>query len=293
MDASALAERIPAAPSRAATTGEGSTTAARFELKYWASEAQAAALLRMADPHVVPDPMAASAGPRGAWNVSLYLDSPRLHFLEQHLASAPDRVKLRVRTYTNDGPRPAPPRERSGEPAFLEIKRKVGMLTLKQRTVVSRGDATAIVARRFDEARCLDGALERDLEAFLFLQERYAVRPTMLVRARRQSLLGHDDEGSFRLTLDRDISYQRATGQTAAVDLDGRPRGWSFVETLQAVLIELKFCGAAPGWLGPLMARLGLDRNAFSKYVAALGQELGGPGAGLGARAFTAISDEE
>jgi hypothetical protein len=241
-----------------------STTAARCEVKYWASEAQAAALLRVASPHVTLDPHASRADPRGAWNVSLYLDSARRHFFEQHLAAAPDRVKLRVRTYAAAGDAP-------DAPAFLEIKRKVGALTLKRRTVVTRADALAIADHRFEGAECLRRPPGRDLEAFLFLQERYAVRPALLVRARRRSFVGADDADAFRLTLDRDIGYQRV----ADPDLVGRPRAWTVVDLAGPVLVELKFCHAAPAWVGPALERLGLVRNAFSKYVAALAQDLG------------------
>lgn len=243
------------------------TTAERFELKYWATEEQARALVARASSLLVADPFVAAAGPRGAWNVSLYLDTPRLTFFENHLAAMPDRSKLRIRTYAPLTRGASPP-----DRAYMEIKRRANMVTMKQRTVVSRADAIAIAAGQPEKAGCLRTPPGKDLEAFLFLQGRYQARPTMLVRARRQAYFGRDP-GTPRVTLDRDIECQRMREPR----LDGPLRAWCPVIRPAAVLIEVKFRDAAPGWLTPLVEDLGLARTSFSKYIAAVGQELRGP----------------
>lgn len=256
------------------------TTFRRHELKYWASEEQARELLRAAAGFFEPDPYVAAAGPRGAWNVSLYLDSPGLSFFEQHLAAVPDRCKLRVRTYAPAG-RGAPVADR----AFLEIKRKVNVMSLKQRAIVPRALARAIaagtdVATEISAHRAAPRG--RDLEAFLLLRERYGARPTMLVRARRQAFFARAP-WAVRLTLDRDMECQ----PTRDADLDGDPASWRLIPRQAGVLVEVKFYEGAPRWLGALLGHLGLRRVAFSKYVAAVGHELRGAYAPAGDAVWT------
>ena len=238
------------------------TTAERFEFKFWASVEQASALLRLAGPHMIPDPHARDGAQR---NISLYLDSPTRAFYELHLSGAPDRLKLRVRTYDGlDGP------------AFLEVKRKIKAVTLKQRAVVPRWTARALVDGRFDAID--DMPLDHDLQTFLYLYQRYRVEPVLLVSTRRQALSGVEDQGSFRMTVDRDIRYQRCEDG----DLQGRPGAWIPVDVIArsgdrslSILIEMKFRDAAPTWVEPVICHLGLRPTSFSKYVGALGQDLG------------------
>jgi hypothetical protein len=248
-------------PAPAATTSE------RYELKYWATEEQARALSRWAAPQLLPDPYAAAAGPRGSWNVSLYLDTPGLLFYEQHLAGAPDRLKLRVRTYPPArGVAPGPER------AFLEIKRRVNAVMLKQRVGVPRADAIGLISGDGPFPRGLPVRAQRDVEAFLYLRSRHQARPVMLVRARRQAFFGRDP-GELRVTFDRDIECQ----PTRDWVLDGPKPAWTPLVREAAVLVELKFRDAAPGWLVRMMETFDLRRTAYSKYIASIGQELLGP----------------
>jgi len=59
------------------------TTAQRFEVKFWATEEQAAAMLRIASQHMTIDKFCRNGPQR---NISLYLDSPNRIFFEEHLA---------------------------------------------------------------------------------------------------------------------------------------------------------------------------------------------------------------
>jgi hypothetical protein len=235
------------------------TTAQRYEIKFWASEEQAAEMLRVARIHMDVDPFCYKGPQR---NISLYMDTPMRTFYEQHIAGLPTRFKLRVRTY--DDP---------NGPAFLEVKRRVKAVTSKRRTIVTRAIARELVAGRFQAAAALNPT--PDLMEFLFLHQRYVVEPVLLVAARRLALRSMDDGGRFRMTLDRDVRYQRPCG----TDLTGRPGGWTPVDlTVRSgheamrVLFEMKFVDAAPGWLAPAIAMLNLRPTSYSKYVAAMGQ---------------------
>ena len=218
-------------------------------------------MLRVALMHMDVDPFCKNGPQR---NISLYLDSPRRTFYEQHVAHIPMRSKLRVRTY--DDP--------TG-PAFLEVKRRVKAVTSKSRTTTTRAIARELVAGRFEAAASLRPSA--DLMEFMFMHQRFMVEPVILIAARRLALRSIGDGGSFRMTLDRDVRYQRPSG----TDLAGRPGAWTPVDfTLRSghgimkVLFEMKFVDGAPAWLAPAIEMLRLRPTSFSKYVAAMGQYL-------------------
>ena len=240
----------------AATTGQ------RYEIKAWATEPQAALLLDHALRHMDLDPFC-KHGPQR--NISYYLDSPKRTFFESHISGAPLRFKLRVRTY--DSPT---------SPSFLEVKKKLKSVTLKQRTTVSQEIGQAVMSGRLDVLEKLPP--HKDLNDFMFLYQRYLVEPVLLTSAHRLALSSMDDGGRFRLTFDRDIRYQRAAGPEVRGRANGR---WIPVDLIDRaghqsllVLIEMKFVQAAPHWLGPTLSMLRLRPTSFSKYIAALGQEL-------------------
>jgi len=259
--ATASAIAVPRAIEPADQKFVAATTGQRYEVKFWATEPQAEALLEHALRQMELDPFCRQGPQR---NISFYLDSPKRSFFESHLSGAPLRFKLRVRTY--DSPT---------SPSFLEVKKRLKAVTLKQRTTVTQEIGQAVIAGRLE---ALDQVKpSNDLNDFMFLYHRYMVEPTLLVSARRLALSSLGDGGRFRLTFDRDIRYQRPRG----LELRGRPTGWIPVDLLERsghqamrVLIEMKFVQAAPAWLGPTIAMLQLRPTSFSKYIAALGQEL-------------------
>ena len=75
---------------------------------------------------------------------------------------------------------------------------------------------------RFDEALAL-APDNTDLAEFVYLSQQYQVEPSLLIAAHRLSLISADDGGQFRMTLDRDIRYQRPLGS----DLQGSPGAWT------------------------------------------------------------------
>jgi hypothetical protein len=247
-------------PTKAVEAFADATTAQRYEIKFWATEEQASAMLRIASQHMSVDPFCKNGPQR---NISLYLDSPMRTFFEQHISHMPMRCKLRVRTY--DDP---------NSPAFIEVKRRVKSVTMKHRVVASRAIGRELAAGRLEAANALPPS--RDLMEFLYLHQRHMAEPVLLVAARRLALRSIGDDGQFRLTLDRDVEYQRPSGS----DLQGRPDGWTPVdltvrsgnEVLRS-LFEMKFANAAPAWLAPAIELLGLRLTSFSKYVAAMSQD--------------------
>lgn len=237
------------------------TTAQRYEVKFWATEQQATAMLRVSQHHLELDPFCREGPQR---NISLYLDSPLRTFFEQHVTGVPSRFKLRVRTY--DDPEGS---------AFLEVKRRVKSVTSKLRTVVPRALAQQLLSGDRDAAAALPAT--HDLMQFLYLQQRYLAEPVLLVGARRLAMRSVSDGGRFRMTLDRDIQYQPHCGN----ELTGRVGGWTPVDLSRRtgndavrVLFEMKFVDACPGWLAPAIEQVGLRPTSYSKYVACMSQYL-------------------
>lgn len=237
------------------------TTGQRYEVKFWATEEQAREILRLSEHYLEVDPFC-RGGPQR--NISLYLDSPLRACFENHVAGAPSRFKLRVRTY-----------EEPSGPAFLEVKHRFKSVTSKRRVPVPRAVARDLVAGRIDAASVLPATPA--LNEFLYLHQRYVAEPVLLVSALRLGLRSIDDGGRFRMTLDRDIRYQRHCG----AGLTGRPGAWIPVDIAARngspalrVLVEAKFVDAAPSWLAATIDRLNLRSTSFSKYVAAMYQDM-------------------
>lgn len=235
------------------------TSFERFEHKFWISEPRAEQLLRSMTRYLRCDDWAQG----GQVNTSLYLDTPRLDFAHLHTDKAPSRFKLRVRAYG------APPTN----PAFFEIKRKVKAVTLKRRAIVPLACVTQLLRGEMPPDLKLGSAEEEQtLSQFLYLMIAYRAEPTLLVRARRQAYTSLQPDDGVRLTIDRDICYQRALEPS----LLGGERAWMGLCGLDTylpeapVLIEIKFRGRAPFWVGELIQNSDLRRTRFSKYIAAV-----------------------
>lgn len=227
----------------------------RFEFKYWAPLARVEAGMKLLQGFMQEDEVALRAG-SSQLNTSLYFDSPRFVFLQQHVSGSPDRIKLRVRYYgavpTSD--------------CFFEIKRRQGAVVTKRRAVVPLAEARTMVT---DLTRPLP--LKNDaLEAFQYLALRCSARPVLLVRARRQAFRATDRDVDVRLTIDHDIAWQPTR---APKHLETEPRFWRPINAGDArqprALVEVKFHSARPWWLGLFAEHLAPWRVSFSKYVAA------------------------
>ena len=242
------------------------TTFERFEYKYWVPDILADELLAFAAPYLRRDELAR----QGQRNTSLYLDSDDLEFVQMHTESAPDRLKLRVRAYGD------PP---AGS-AFFEIKRKVKAVTLKRRAIVPLALVPGILLGEVTDVGLQSAEEERTLGHFLYLMAVHRAEPKVLLTCRREAYSSLEPSEGVRLTLDHDISYQRALGPT----LQGDPRAWvrlcgvNGYEADATTLIELKFRGSAPWWAGELVQRLSLRASSYSKYISAMAYEDLGPG---------------
>lgn len=229
----------------------------RFEFKYWVPGDRLEALRSLIRPHMVPDEQGGGSG--GQVNTSLYLDTPGLELFHDHIESAPNRFKLRVRMY-GDVP--------SGQ-AFFEIKRKVKAVTVKQRAALEESWVERLLEGSLEMPSGLRSSTRANLEAFLCTQVLRGARPQLLVRCRREAWASRDAFEDVRLTLDRDI--QARPQLRASLHGEGlwEPLDRTAQHGLQGshVLLELKFPRFAPQWMWDAVQQLSLSRVSYSKYV--------------------------
>jgi hypothetical protein len=236
----------------------------RFELKYWIPERLAHVVTHFGRSYLRVDPYHdANAMQR---NTSLYLDTPSFAFYDSHVESAPDRFKLRVRVYG----------EKPGGLAFFELKRKVRSVIVKSRAPVPIACVAGLLTGNYRSLPKVANEEERrHLEAFIYDMTIHRAEPSFLVTCRREAYASLHEEDDVRLTVDRDIAYQRATGP----HFDARSRDWVYLGappgtgSERMALVELKFCGMAPAWMGDLVRRFEGQRVGFSKYVSSVRME--------------------
>ena len=227
----------------------------RHELKYLVSEAQAAAIAAHIRPYMRPDAHSIE-GPYPL--VSLYLDTDDLRFCRESLDGVKNRFKLRIRSYSDE----------PDAPRFFEIKRRINQIIVKTRARVSDRDVASLLAGT--NRPLWDGSeAYRNLEQFLYYQRRVGAKPVVRVRYLRQALeseLG----GHVRVTFDRQLCLN--VTQTPTVRLNGD--GWQRLPE-HGVILEIKFTGGCPAWLGRLVHCLGLRRQSISKYAITVRQACG------------------
>lgn len=240
------------------------TTFERFELKFWITEPVARRIVAFAEPYVKRD--AHNTTWESTRHTSLYLDTQGYQFYENHLALSPNRSKLRIRVYG----RPFEPL------AFFEVKRKVKVITMKERLALPIEEVPNVLARRHPVSPIPEGA-ERTFGEFMFQMMVHRAEPKIYVACHREAYDSKIPGEDVRLTVDRDIVYQPATGYAFEPD----DRRWEAVHDgddprpalgRRRAILELKFDGRAPPWVVDLVRCFDLTREAFSKYTTAVQQ---------------------
>lgn len=241
--------------------------AGRFELKYLIEEDVAQRLSRELDGACRLD---AEAGPTGGYTVtSLYLDSPDLVVHRAVLTAQPVRWKARVRAYGAE----------CAGPHWVEVKRRYGEVILKTRTKVAQHLWPQLIDR--DASPNLDdwplgGKGKVDVGEFRALCQMHDLEPKMLIRYDREPWVGILDP-DLRVTFDRSLRYA-ATSECVISGDESRYRAFDFAESMlgtrRAVVLEIKFGAAMPGWLAALVRTLGLQRGSFAKYSTGLQADL-------------------
>ena len=229
----------------------GRTSWYRYEIKYLISELKAAAIEQFVRPYMRLDRYC-KLQPSGSYPlVSLYLDSEDLRLCRESVEGHKNRFKLRIRSYSDE----------RDYPRFFEIKRRVNTIIIKDRARVIPSSVAPLISGRFPLPQ--GSVRERQtLEQFLFYMTSINAKPVVRTRYQRQAF---EDivNNMVRVTFDRDVSYNVTS--EPEVGLDGQ--GWQRMLLNSVVILEIKFTGRYPVWLGQMVKYFGLRQQSVSKYV--------------------------
>lgn len=229
----------------------------RLEFKYLVDEMTTADIRRQIAPYCLPDKYSSQEatdrpGMKGYPINSLYLDTPSLAFHNAKERGDPDRIKLRIRTYSDTSP------------AILEIKRRRRDVIDKTRGVVDRDRVKEIA-----HGMVVDPEQGGFLNEFGRLVATAGAEPKLSVKYEREAYVSQVDDYA-RVTFDRRIEVQSATEW----DLSPEDEYWcSFDEHWQTnhytvpVVMEIKCrTSSLPRWMIDLVRENALAQTSFSKY---------------------------
>jgi hypothetical protein len=228
--------------------------ARRFEYKYIVTESQARQIYEFVRCYLEPDQYTPHGYTEGYPVHSLYLDSPDLRTCTATLEGHKNRFKLRVRFYDED----------PDKPVFFEIKRRDGLVILKQRALVWRRDATDLLFGGPPRMECLarqDMTNWQALYEFCRLRDLLNARPmafTSYMRAGYEQI----GDNSVRVTFDRRIRAGKFQGELNALNVHEWP-----MLNVPGVVLELKFTDRFPNWMHELTQLFELRRGSMPKYV--------------------------
>ncbi len=228
------------------------STSKRVEYKYLVPNALLPRLRSMIAPFVVADTH--NRGSRGYTVRSIYFDTPSLRCYHEKQAGLRVRTKIRVRGYNE---------RRESNIVFLETKQKCGAPIVKNRAPVTYEHVGEMFASGDVERYVLPcgdhiGAV-KNARRFLFHVFGDSLRPAILVIYEREAYQSRFDD--LRITLDKNVrsSIRFATDALFEEDDTACPIAGHFI-------LELKFVCGLPAWVKFALGRLGLSRQALSKY---------------------------
>lgn len=224
----------------------------RYEYKYLVPDALVPEIRRHLRAFMQPDAFARHSG--GIYPIaSVYFDSPDLRLLEMGLRGWSARMKLRARTYS----------EHSGEPVYLEVKRRSNGIVHKLRARVARAAALAYL-RTGTWERGVELVQGPALREFVELALAFSVRPVMRIRYLREAYESRAGN-PLRITFDTRLEYGAWLHDEVAMGAGP----WRALPMAGTVL-EIKFTDVYPTWVRALVARFELERRSISKYSVAM-----------------------
>ena len=228
----------------------------RFELKYLINLHQAEALRQALGAYLAPDDNA--SGPGSYELASLYYDSPDFRCYWEKIDGIKFRRKLRIRHYASPAPLSAE------TPVFVEIKQRLDKVTQKRRVLLPYASALQLCSQRqVPEHEPQDEAVIQEIAAFTW---QYNLRPTCIVRYRRQALVGCEYDIGLRVTFDTQL-----TCQAQPLDLQEPTNGLPLFPA-DTVVMEIKVNERVPYWLTELVAAHNLQLVRISKYCRSIEQ---------------------
>lgn len=235
----------------------------RHEAKYIVPSHLLPEIRRHIQPYVFPDKNGVGEYPRYLVR-TIQLDSRDLSLHYAKEVEQLNRFKLRIRTYGTDGK----------APYFLEIKRRLGDLIVKSRSIVKPGDYGADLFTR--PSRYVPFANEREnvnYLDFLRLSQEIGAQPVTMIQYQRESYMGRVEDYA-RITFDTNICYRMGSSYNFNAVNSNPLRHIDTYTGLRtdysAFILELKSKMGIPRWLMDVVRTFNLTRVGFCKYSAAL-----------------------
>lgn len=229
----------------------------RYELKYLISEDVAASVRSFVRQYLDVDEHAdRSAGNSYAVH-SLYLDSPALMLFYSTVHGLRNRFKLRIRFYDDD----------PQHPAYLEIKRRLSDVILKERAAVTREAARQLIRGAWLDRGSLIGGngdprAAAALHNFCKLTHEIAAQGCVYVSYVREAYVS-PGSNQVRVTFDRNLCAARYMAPAPlAVPYETVP-----VTLDPPVILELKFTDRFPEWMRSVVQMFNLWRRSVAKYI--------------------------
>jgi VTC domain len=250
----------------------------RHELKYVVDLVEGEAFIEIAKSFCTVDSHSDSDG---AYEVaSVYYDTRDLRFFYDRQESIGYRRKVRLRSYLSS----------TGQPVqCIEIKEKHKHLVAKKRVFTNHEIIDDFTTKNEFSLNSIltcvsDSIAKREIE---FLHGRLNLQPVNTIRYIRKALTAINDS-SVRITLDR-----RLTSGLPTI-LPYSPDSEKFILPPGKAILEIKSDRDLPLWLFSLLQRAEFRRVRFSKYCAAIENNLSVLGHVPSLRAdFTFISKDE
>jgi len=175
---------------------------------------------------------------------NLYFDTDDFRLARASAEKPVYKEKLRMRSY---GPL------KSGDNAFVELKKKYDGMVYKRRIVMEADRAAAYLTGRPSG----DGSqIGREID---WAMQFYGLKPKAFLSYDREAYSGTEDT-ELRITFDTNIRCREE-------DLDLRLGNYGrLLMPEDTILMELKFPGNAPKWLARLLSDHAIFQTSFSKY---------------------------
>lgn len=222
----------------------------RFEFKYQINSADAGSLESELKKFGMRPDSSTLASCGSYWVTSLYFDSYDFVDYQEKTGGFLERKKIRARIYE--------PFLDKSESVWLELKKKHDAKILKTRLKLNREEWRDLMERgtvALAEIR-RDGDDDRARKEILCAISAFSAKPRIMVRYRRRSIISLSN--AIRITFDSGLEACRKG------DLDYN--GFMTAANRGGVILEIKSVGPLPQWLGDIIVRYGLKRDAFSKY---------------------------
>ncbi len=226
----------------------------RKEFKYYVRMRDWQALHDRVVAHMEHDPYCANLEQNRYAVRSIYYDTPHLLFYYEKIDGAKYRKKLRVRVYNQF---------QEGDPAFLEIKRKLDDTIHKDRAIIPFGEVHKLTngaqIQLFDNGKStIADSVVRD--KFIYLVKRLQLSPKALITYEREAFRDPENE-DLRVTFDYNV---RSYFEPDVIDFYREGDLRTIADT--QFILEVKFSRSIPLWLRQTLRDLGLRLQAISKY---------------------------